>query len=396
MINNSRVILSVIVILLFDLLAQPNQDRLDEMQHRLQSIKQEIDNLEEKIRTTDNKLKVETHSLENIDKQITLTHEKIEIYDNRIGSKKRLISRLEAQIDSLNQKLHTLQSIFKRQVVFAYKYQRGKHLDWLLGATNFNDALVRYRYFKKVSIAEKNSYEELQKLKRNLNEKEGKHSTELLEVKKLLLAAKQEEENLKNKWQTKSRLVSQIKQDKTLLSQALSEKKDSYEKLAYTIASLEEKRSGRQYEPGTRIEWERLSGDFLRNKGKLNWPVTGDILHGFGRFRNPKLKTVLNNTGIDIRATRGSSVRCIFPGVVSLITYLSGFGNTVIMDHNDGYYSVYAHLDEVLVNNGDFLEGGGLIGTVGESGSLEGAKLHFEIYGNNKPLNPLNWLKQVR
>jgi murein DD-endopeptidase MepM/ murein hydrolase activator NlpD len=72
---------------------------------------------------------------------------------------------------------------------------------------------------------------------------------------------------------------------------------------------------------------------------------------------------------------------------------MSGFGNTVIIDHNDGYYSVYAHLGEILVNKEEFVEGGTIIGTVGESGSLEGSKLHFEIYGNSRPVNPANWLK---
>jgi murein DD-endopeptidase MepM/ murein hydrolase activator NlpD len=84
----------------------------------------------------------------------------------------------------------------------------------------------------------------------------------------------------------------------------------------------------------------------------------------------------------------------VFPGVVSLITYMSGFGNTIIVDHNNSYYTVYTHLNDVFVTKFQFLETGQVIGLVGDSGSLEGAMLHFEIYGGNKPLNPISWLKK--
>jgi murein DD-endopeptidase MepM/ murein hydrolase activator NlpD len=73
---------------------------------------------------------------------------------------------------------------------------------------------------------------------------------------------------------------------------------------------------------------------------------------------------------------------------------MSGFGNMVIVDHNDGYYSVYAHLDEIYTNAGEFVEGGAQIGSVGDSGSLRGPQLHFEIYGNDKNLDPVQWLRK--
>ena len=74
---------------------------------------------------------------------------------------------------------------------------------------------------------------------------------------------------------------------------------------------------------------------------------------------------------------------------------MGGFGNTVIVDHNNGYYTVYAHLDEIAVKKFQILQAGSVIGTVGDSGSLEGAKLHFEIYANNEPQNPTRWLKKL-
>ncbi len=376
------------------LIAQDTSENLKELQKKLATIQKEIDKLENQLKAAESKLKSEAASIENIDRQITLLNEKIKLYRNEIGNKRRSIATLEVQIDSINQKIKSLRQLFKEQVVFAYKYRRGKHLDWLLGASNFNQALIRYRYFQKVAKAEKRTFNDLQELLLDLDVKEIKLSSEVRDLEELLASAQREENTLEDKRELKAQLVREINQNKKSLTRALDKKNESYNRIKNLIASLEKEKSERQLKPQAQIKWDKISGTFTKNKGKLNWPVAGNILHKFGRFRNPKLKTILNNTGIDIKATRGGSVRCIFPGVVSLITYMSGFGNTVIVDHNDSYYSVYAHLDQINVNQGQFIEDGSVIGTVGETGSLEGAKLHFEIYGNNKPLNPLTWLRK--
>ncbi len=366
---------------------------VDEMQQKLHAIQKEIMNLEKQLKTQNNRLKIETTSIENIDIQINLTHDKINIYRRKIGAQQVLVVRLENQIDSLQHNITNLQDIFSDQVVFAYKYQRGKQLDWILGASSFNEVVVKFQYFRKVTQAERSIFEDLIHSKTELDEKEARLTKEIAVTRQYLAAAKDEEGNLNSRRKTKSQLIDEIKQNKTLLSWSLKEKKQSYQEMKQILASLEKGRSNRQLKVDTRIKWEKLSGNFSKSKGKFNWPVEGQILHNFGRFKNPELKTVLDNPGIDIQASRGSLVRCIFPGVVSLIIYMSGFGNTVIIDHNDGYYTVYAHLDEVSVNSGDFVEVGSQIALVGESGSLEGPKLHFEIYGNNQTLNPLLWLK---
>jgi murein hydrolase activator len=374
--------------------AQISEPKVNEMQQQLQSIQEEIFQLEKQLKTEDNQLRIETRSIENFDKQITLTHDKINIYSDKIQNQELWISNLERQIDSLEKKIESWQEIFKQQLIFAYKYQRGKQYNWIFGVSGLNDLLIKYHYFRKVSTAERSIFEGLQWATIELDNKEKILEKEMAATREYLLAATQEKENLNQKRLLKSQLISQLKQNKNQLSQALKDKKESYTQLKNILASLEKNRPNRQLKVETKIKWEKLSGNFSRNKGKLNWPVEGMLLHGFGRYKNPELKTVLNNTGIDLKANRGTDVRCVFPGAISLITYMSGFGNMVIVDHNDGYYTVYAHLDEIFVNAGEFVEGGNRIGSVGESGSLEGPKLHFEIYGNNQTLNPIEWLKK--
>jgi murein DD-endopeptidase MepM/ murein hydrolase activator NlpD len=220
---------------------------------------------------------------------------------------------------------------------------------------------------------------------------------ELGQKQKLANENSAEQNRLEQKKRDRQQLVTHISQNKSALEAAIQEKKKSYQQLVNLISSLEREREQgeRKLEPQAQIEWDKIKGNFADQRRNLNWPIRGEVLHPFGQYQNPKLKTTLVNNGIDIKVQKGEDIRCVFSGVVSLITYMGGFGNTVILDHNNGYYTVYAHLEEVLVKKFQILESGAIIGTAGDSGSLEGAKLHFEIYANNKPQNPIEWLKKL-
>jgi murein DD-endopeptidase MepM/ murein hydrolase activator NlpD len=133
-----------------------------------------------------------------------------------------------------------------------------------------------------------------------------------------------------------------------------------------------------------------LTGDF----GALSWPVEGEILERFGRSRHPVYKTEVVNNGIDIRAPRGTPVRSVESGEVVYADFNGGYGLMVILDHEGGDYSLYAHLDRATVSIGQSVDRGQSIGTVGESGSLVGPKLHFEIRQGGKAVDPIGWLRQ--
>ncbi len=380
--------------LLFPAAARPQQARLETARRQLKDIQQQIQKLQSELSFTESRLKNELQVVEKLERQIALGQQAIRLIEQQVRQKEVNIARLSSQIDSLTRQIRQLREIFSRQVVFAYKYQRGHMLDWLLGAKNLNQALVRYWYFRKISTSARSLYERIERKETLLEAKRAALAREVDEQKQWLAQKNREQQALEERRRERTALIQKIKKNKKLLSQALKEKKRNYKQLQQLIASLEARRQTRQLEPTTQTRWEKLSGNFSRQKGRLNWPVKGRVLHPFGRYRNPALKTVLFNSGVDLRARKGTPVRCVFPGVVSMITYMSGFGNTVIVDHNNGYYTVYAHLDEVLVSPNQFVEGGQQLGTVGDSGSLEGAMLHFAVFGANKPLDPLKWLKK--
>ncbi|NOX37899.1 MAG: peptidoglycan DD-metalloendopeptidase family protein [Calditrichaeota bacterium] len=372
----------------------PAQQSASEIRKQLETIKREIDRLQKELQAAEKQLQSEIAIAQNLDKQIHLVNQALRLLNKEISRNQKRIGDLERQIRQVKHQLQTLTRLFEKQIVFAYKYQRGLEYSWLLGSQNFHQAYVRLRYFRRVSQSARNVYNRLVDKQKELERLQGRLTAELAEKERLAKEKAGEQAALKEKLAERRRMIQTIRNNRSLLARTLKQKRQNYERLKKLIAELEQKRATRKLHPQTQQKWERISGSFARQKGKLNWPVRGKILHPFGRYKNPQLKTVLFNTGIDIRAPKGAPVRCVFPGVVTMITYLSGFGNTVIVDHNDGYYTVYAHLDDIQVTKFQFLEAGDVIGTVGESGSLEGPLLHFEIYGGKKPLNPQKWLKR--
>ena len=129
-------------------------------------------------------------------------------------------------------------------------------------------------------------------------------------------------------------------------------------------------------------------------KGLLMMPVKGKIISFFGRYKDRRFNVTQFQSGIYIQADRGEPIRAVYSGKTLFSSWFKGFGNMIIIDHGAHYYTVYAHLEEQFKSKGDPVEAGEVIATVGDTGSLSGAGLHFEVRHHGKPMNPLGWIKK--
>lgn len=133
-----------------------------------------------------------------------------------------------------------------------------------------------------------------------------------------------------------------------------------------------------------------------RFRGLLDWPAAGRVSSPFGRTVNRKLGTALAHNGVDIDAPFGAEVRCIYDGTVVFAQWLRGYGLTVIVDHGAGWLSVYAHASVLLVEKGERVSRSRKIALVGDTASLQGAYLYFEIRKDGHPVDPVLWLRSRR
>jgi murein hydrolase activator len=129
-------------------------------------------------------------------------------------------------------------------------------------------------------------------------------------------------------------------------------------------------------------------------KGLLNMPVNGKITSFFGPYTLPHLNVPGFKSGIDIQAPMGEPIRAVKGGATLFSGWFKGYGNMVILDHGDNYCTVYTHARELFKTKGEVVKPGEVIGTVGDTCSLEGPKLHFEIRHHGKPMDPLKWMEK--
>ena len=135
---------------------------------------------------------------------------------------------------------------------------------------------------------------------------------------------------------------------------------------------------------------------FAAEQGRLPTPTPGAIARGFGRVEDPELGTAIFRKGIEIDALLGAPVRAVFTGRVAFAGWYKGFGNLVILAHGEGYHTLYAHLATIAPVVGDTVAGGDVVGAVGETGSLRGPILYFEIRLQKRSLDPAEWLAKRR
>lgn len=136
-----------------------------------------------------------------------------------------------------------------------------------------------------------------------------------------------------------------------------------------------------------------LKPSFFEKKGELDLPVQGNLIQGFGIISDPKYKTQLSHKGWQIASLEGNPVQAVFDGEIAHSGWLPGYGQTVIVDHGDHYYTVYAHMKNLAVKRGDQVKKGDSIAQATSPSKKTGSGIYFEIRHFSEPENPRNWIK---
>jgi septal ring factor EnvC (AmiA/AmiB activator) len=179
-------------------------------------------------------------------------------------------------------------------------------------------------------------------------------------------------------------LLAGLREQKGIYLAAIKDLEVSARNLQEMIA---EQRTTREPVPADSVPFREM-------KGLLPWPADGEITVPFGRVRNPDSNTYIRHYGIDISAAAGTEIRAIHEGAVAYSDWFRGYGKLVILEHGAEYNSVYAHCSELLVQKGTFVKAGQPIAFVGETGSLKGPFLYFEIREHGQPVDPVEWLQR--
>jgi len=204
------------------------------------------------------------------------------------------------------------------------------------------------------------------------------------EVEVALVATKRESDRLSLEQASKLQLLSGVRADRSQERALLIELETAARALEETLATLGQ--APRRHNQAM----DGLGFDSLR--GHLPAPVDAAIRSGFGRVVDARFQTETFRKGVDFDARLGDRVRASAMGEVRYAGWFRGYGRIAILDHGDKYFTVYGHLERVDVEVGEWVDAGRPIGVVGETGSLSGPSLYFEVRKGSEPLDPADWL----
>jgi len=360
------------------------QNRTERHHEKLRKARNEIRAVQKEIEANKKDETSVLYVLTNLDLDIDLAHSVIRNLKKERKKKESQISKINKNLKTTQQELERLKEIFRKRLVYIYKYGRFKDIELLLTAKSINDGLLWVEYQKRLSENDYRNYVQIKEKQTKITRDQSLLTIELKEKKKLLRNKINEEAKLKTKKHERQKVLTSIRKNTDLLRQRLIEKENAAKEITSLIARLE--RAPKQTplpKPGTL---------FSKLRGLMIWPTEGRIVTRFGKVKHPELKTFTENIGIEIKAPEGNPVQVVAKGKITTITWQRGRGNIVIVSHYGGYYTVYTHLGEILVDLLDDVEPGQVIGNVGESGSLKGPILHFEVWKGTTKLNPENWL----
>ncbi len=378
------------------------QKKISQKKNELNSIKRQIEKLETEINKKNEEQKKSLSTLRQIDRQILLLAKFIKKLDKQISEKTGKIKSLEKEIEKTGAKINRLKSDYSKYIVWLYKQGENSTLKLLSNANSVNQALLRYKYLQSISEKNEKILNELNELKAGYEEMKKVAEREKREKENLLASKIKDKAKLELRKKEKSDLIAELKKDKKALEEEIVKKRRAEIKIKTLIADLIEKerlRKKRLYErrlKGEEIPPEEIYDysnfeNFAELNGKLAWPVLkGKIVRNFGENENEKTKTVTLNYGIDIETKKDAAVHAVAEGIVSAIEWIPGYGSVVILTHKNDFRTVYGHLTDIIVEEGDKVSAGDIIGKVNEN--LEGNILHFEIWNERNYQNPEEWL----
>lgn len=349
--------------------------------------RQKLKKIQEEIKTQEKKLKeikrVESSTLDELER---MTRQMINAENDLRKQKKLLtetesnISKVKDEISIITAKLTERKDWMRRKLRAMQKYGNlGDAILLIVASENVSQLIRRLQYLERLSEYEfkiidgfNANIKVLADKERTLKELYSRQMRQESHIKRTL-------QDISEKKKQKETLLASIKREKGLYEQMLMELEESSKRLTEIIRRSEE-------------EKEFVGEGFRALKGKLPWPVEGEVATPYGRQKDPKYNTTIFRNGINIKTSEGVSAKAIFNGQVVFADWFKGYGQLVIVNHGQGYHSLYANLSEIFLKVGAIIKRGSEIGRIGESIMVNAPSLYFEIRYKGRPLDPTQWL----
>jgi septal ring factor EnvC (AmiA/AmiB activator) len=370
-------------------------DRLQQEQKRLQETQRQLREEREKAAEARRRESSLLAELEDIDRRLADKQRELKQLDAKIRRAQSDIQGLRAEIRRLEGDRTSQQEGLALRLRTIYKvHAQGGALPLIFSSDDPAARAATVRQLARLAALDARIIREYRVTSDRLGEKRSREEAREAELASLRVDARREQQEVDREAGKRRVLLARVRDERVYHERMVGELTEASRRLEAFIRDLQAKQRRLAKIPPPRGGVEPPGTGFGTLRGRMPWPTDGRIVSAFGAQVHPRFGTRTFRNGVDIEASEGTDVAAVFAGNVMYTGWFKGYGNLIILDHGNEYYTLYAHVAEILVREGDDVKQGQRIGTVGDTGSLAGARLYFEVRHQGKPLDPEHWLRQ--
>jgi len=354
--------------------------------------------------------------LESIDKRVTDKRKQVVTLDGRIKKAQADIGDFQTDIAKLGRQRVGQEEVLERRLRALYKLEaQGGALPLLLSGDDPVAKAVQLRHLTTLATVDARLIREYRVTSEGLAERKSRLEARQRDLTGLRAEVDEERAEADREAARRQVLLARVKDERAYHDRMVGELSEAAKRLEAFIRDLQERQrraaaakaaaakaaaakpapATARSRPAPPIESAPgVSGTgFASLRGRLAWPADGRVVGEYGAQVHPRFGTKTFRNGIDIDVAEGTSITAVASGQVLYTGWFRGYGNLIIVDHGGEYYTLYAHASNIRVAEGDEIKQGQAIGTVGDTGSLQGPRLYFEVRHGGRPQDPAQWLR---
>ncbi|MBR6826046.1 MAG: peptidoglycan DD-metalloendopeptidase family protein [Oscillospiraceae bacterium] len=382
------------------------QQEIDELERKSEEIEAEREALEQKIEANQNKTLTIVEQKAQVDREIELTHQYVENINEQIHSYNLLIAEKQAELDKLKTEQNNLLTAYKKRMRAMQERGNITYFEVMIQAKSFADMLNCRVMIEEIARADQRMMDEIRDMAAEVMTAKDALAVEKLTVELKRAELAEAEAVLAEKRAEADALLIELYSDKQKLIEECEKIITEEASLSEQIALLETER--------TEILYQEWLASQNQNNGQQNDSTNNDssnssppstnqsfafpmayctmLTSAYGYRIHPITGNYTFHNGVDLAAGTGTEIYATKSGTVTTAEENYVYGNYVVINHLDGYSSLYGHMTRFTVSEGDYVEQGELIGYVGSTGWSNGPHLHFTIYYNGSSVNPMNYI----
>ena len=366
--------------------AQDQKAAIDEFETKARDINREIEKGKAKIQEFSHRESDIILRLNQVEKALNRSRKGIAVLRREIAGLEKKIGETTEASKNLADQIKVKETYVAGRLVALYKLNWLGKFHVMASAESLQELLQRKTAIERILAYDDKVIGELIESRLRLEAVRSELETQRDERRRLAEAYQKQIKQMAVERTQRSSLLARVRKEKSVQEAAIESLKLAARQLDEKINNLDSQSEAAPDDTHTAVK------PFEAYKGLLKMPVKGKIISLFGKFKNTRYEVLNFRSGIEIQTERGEPIAAVYAGKILYADWFKGYGNMIIIDHGNNYYTVYAHIEEAFKSTGDTVKAGEVIATVGDTDSITGPKLYFEVRHHGKPLDPMQWL----